>query len=155
DIEYVDPTNALGLDQGNMFALGGLFDDLPTGNAMTIDPRIARARKRAQEGGRVYREVVRDNTNTRRTHPQGQNKLSGDQRAKLKNELNQRVRERRRQDLRERQGEITEYTPQSFRDRAIEIAINPMTAAGYLARGQEIPENFSKGPRNAYDDLTG
>lgn len=43
-----------------------------------IDPRIARARKRAQEGGREYREVVRDNTNTRRTQPQEQSKLTED-----------------------------------------------------------------------------
>ena len=40
---------------------------------------------------------------------------------------------------------------QSFGSKAFEVALNPMTAAGYVARNESLPDNFSRGPRNALD----
>ena len=35
--------------------------------------------------------------------------------------------------------------------KALEVVLNPMTAAGYAARNKSLPDNFSRGPRNALD----
>ena len=43
---------------------------------------------------------------------------------------------------------------QSFWSKSLEVALNPMTAAGYVARGKDLPDNFSRGPRNALDHAT-
>jgi hypothetical protein len=51
----------------------------------------------------------------------------------------------------ERQGEIREHIPQSKLSRAKEIALNPLTAFGYSVRNESLPENFSRGERNAMD----
>jgi hypothetical protein len=51
----------------------------------------------------------------------------------------------------ERQGEIREHIPQSKLSRAKEIAFNPLTAFGYSVRNESLPENFSRGERNAMD----
>jgi len=43
---------------------------------------------------------------------------------------------------------------QSFGSKALEVVLNPMTAAGYAARNESLPDNFSRGPRNALDYVT-
>jgi hypothetical protein len=40
---------------------------------------------------------------------------------------------------------------QGFFSKIIEIALNPLTAAGYAARNKDLPDNFSRGPRNTLD----
>jgi len=46
---------------------------------------------------------------------------------------------------------VKPYTPQSTLSKASEIALNPLTAMGYIARNEDIPDNFSRGPRNGLD----
>ena len=48
-------------------------------------------------------------------------------------------------------GAISKYTPESGFERAKQIAINPLTAAGYIARGENLPGRFQEGPRNTLD----
>ena len=43
---------------------------------------------------------------------------------------------------------------QSFGSKALEVLLNPMTAASYAARNKSLPDNFSRGPRNALDYVT-
>jgi len=40
--------------------------------------------------------------------------------------------------------EVRKYVPQSKVSKAKEIALNPMTAAGYITRNENIPDNFSR-----------
>lgn len=58
---------------------------------------------------------------------------------------------RRIAEIKARQGEIRQHTPQSTFSRVKEIGLNPLTAAGYAARNEDLPENFSKGARNPLD----
>ena len=58
---------------------------------------------------------------------------------------------RRISEIKARQGEIRQHTPQSTFSRVKEIGLNPLTAAGYAARNEDLPENFSKGSRNTLD----
>ena len=60
----------------------------------------------------------------------------------------------RLQKLREKQGEIRTHTPQSTSSRVKEVALNPLTAFGYAARNENLPENFSRGERNSLDMAT-
>jgi hypothetical protein len=47
--------------------------------------------------------------------------------------------------------EVRKHVPQSKLSKAKEIALNPMTAAGYKVRNEDIPDNFSSGERNNLD----
>jgi LysM repeat protein len=60
---------------------------------------------------------------------------------------------KRQQGLSEQQQpeEVRQYIPQSTLSKAKEIALNPMTAAGYKVRNEDIPDNFSSGERNNLD----
>lgn len=60
----------------------------------------------------------------------------------------------RLQKLMQKQGQIITYVPQSTASKLKEIALNPLTAFGYAARNESLPENFSKGPRNILDTAT-
>ena len=51
----------------------------------------------------------------------------------------------------EEHGTISKYTPETTWQRTKAIVSNPMTAAGYIARGENLPGNFQAGPRNAHD----
>lgn len=51
----------------------------------------------------------------------------------------------------EKTGEIKQYESQSTFNRLKEVALNPVTAFGYAARNQVLPENFSRGERNPVD----
>ena len=51
----------------------------------------------------------------------------------------------------EQSGDIRVPQEYPWYEKARDIALNPLTAAGYKARGEDIPENFAMGPRNAYD----
>ena len=57
----------------------------------------------------------------------------------------------RLQKLIEKQGEIRSSTPQSTTSRISEVVLNPLTAYGYVARNESLPENFSRGERNTLD----
>lgn len=57
----------------------------------------------------------------------------------------------RLQKLKEKLGEIRSSTPQSIPSRVSEIVLNPLTAFGYAARNETLPENFSRGERNTLD----
>ena len=50
--------------------------------------------------------------------------------------------------------EIKKHTPQSTSSKAWEVATHPMTAAGYVARNESLPDNFSKGEINAHETAT-
>lgn len=52
------------------------------------------------------------------------------------------------------QAEIRQYTPQSTLSKTWEVLTNPMTAFGYAARNQDLPDNFSRGERNNLDMAT-
>lgn len=54
--------------------------------------------------------------------------------------------------MKEKAGDIKQYTPQSKTNKVVEVALNPLTAFGYAARNSDIPNNFSKGPRNILDN---
>jgi hypothetical protein len=47
--------------------------------------------------------------------------------------------------------QIRQYTPQTTKSKVWEVATHPMTAAGYVARNEQIPENFSRGELNPHD----
>jgi hypothetical protein len=66
-------------------------------------------------------------------------------------EIKQRQRMLAEQHIAERQGEIKKHTPQSKLSKAKEVALNPLTAFGYVARNEELPDNFSKGDRVVTD----
>lgn len=51
----------------------------------------------------------------------------------------------------EQHGSINKYTPETTWQRTKAVVSNPMTAAGYIARGENLPGNFQAGPRNAHD----
>jgi hypothetical protein len=51
----------------------------------------------------------------------------------------------------EERGSISKYTPESTWQRTKAVVSNPMTAAGYVARGENLPGNFQAGPRNEHD----
>lgn len=53
--------------------------------------------------------------------------------------------------MKEKQGNLSTYKPQGALSRVMEIAGNPLTAFGYKARNEQLPSNFSKGPRNTLD----
>jgi hypothetical protein len=59
--------------------------------------------------------------------------------------------ERRRAQMKERQGNLSTYKPQGALSKVMEIAGNPLTAFGYKARNEQLPDNFSKGTRNTLD----
>ena len=61
------------------------------------------------------------------------------------------IEQKRVQELIDKQGTIKSYTPQSTVSRVSEVALNPLTAFGYAARNESLPENFSRGQRNALD----
>jgi len=50
--------------------------------------------------------------------------------------------------------EIKKHTPQSTSSKAWEVATHPMTAAGYVARNESLPDNFSRGEINAHEIAT-
>jgi hypothetical protein len=66
----------------------------------------------------------------------------------------EQIEQRRVQQLIDKQGTITASTPQSTSSRLKEIALNPLTAFGYAARNENLPENFSRGERNTLDMAT-
>lgn len=47
--------------------------------------------------------------------------------------------------------EVRTHVPQSKSSKAWEVATHPMTAVGYAARNEELPDNFSKGAINAHE----
>ena len=49
------------------------------------------------------------------------------------------------------QNEIRQYTPQSTLSKTWEVLANPMTAFGYAARNQDLPDNFSRGEKSILD----
>lgn len=66
--------------------------------------------------------------------------------------MSSREKEQRRQtQMKEKQGNLSTYKPQGTLNKVMEIAGNPLTAFGYKARNEQLPNNFSKGPRNALD----
>ena len=66
----------------------------------------------------------------------------------------QQIEQRRVQALIDKQGTIRKYVPQSKASRVKEVALNPLTAFGYAARNESLPENFSSGERNVLDMAT-
>lgn len=50
--------------------------------------------------------------------------------------------------------EVREYTPQSTLSKTWDVITNPMTAAGYVARNEDLPDNFTRGERNNLDMAT-
>jgi len=58
---------------------------------------------------------------------------------------------KRLQALRVRLGNVHPYTPQSKRSVAKDIALNPLTALGYVVRNESLPNNFTSGDRNVLD----
>lgn len=56
--------------------------------------------------------------------------------------------------LEQEQAEIRPYTPQSILSKSREVLTNPMTAFGYVARNEDLPDNFSRGERNNLDMAT-
>ena len=64
---------------------------------------------------------------------------------------NAQIEQRRIQELKDKQGDIHNYTPQTTASRVQEVALNPLTAFGYTARNESLPEHFSKGERNSLD----
>ena len=58
---------------------------------------------------------------------------------------------RRQLQMKERQGNLSAYKSQGVLSKVMEIAENPLTAIGYKARNEQIPDNFSRGPRNPLD----
>jgi len=66
--------------------------------------------------------------------------------------MSEREKEGRRQtQMKERQGNLSTYKPQGALSKVMEIAGNPLTAFGYKARNEQLPDNFSKGTRNTLD----
>jgi hypothetical protein len=55
-------------------------------------------------------------------------------------------------DLLAKQGQLKASNPQGALSKAWEIAKNPVTAFSYKAKGQDIPDNFSRGEKNIYDN---
>jgi hypothetical protein len=60
----------------------------------------------------------------------------------------------RQAELAEKRGDIKKHTPQSKLSKAKEVTLNPLTAFGYIARNEDIPENFSRSEdtRNVLDN---
>ena len=52
----------------------------------------------------------------------------------------------------QKQGQIRKAKNYSKLEKALDIALNPLTAASYKVKGQDIPDNFGKGERNIYDN---
>lgn len=50
-----------------------------------------------------------------------------------------------------RHGSIRQHVPQSTASKLKAIALNPLTAFGYAARNESLPDNFQFGERNALD----
>jgi hypothetical protein len=48
--------------------------------------------------------------------------------------------------------EVRKHVPQNKINKGLDIAVNPLTAAGYLARNESIPDNFTHGERNPLDN---
>jgi hypothetical protein len=53
--------------------------------------------------------------------------------------------------LKQEQAEVREYTPQSTLSKTWDVITNPMTTFGYVARNQDLPDNFTRGERNNLD----
>lgn len=47
--------------------------------------------------------------------------------------------------------QVRPHTPQTIKSRVWEVATHPMTAAGYVARNEDLPENFSRGEINPHE----
>jgi hypothetical protein len=91
-----------------------------------------------KEKGKEINYTQRDNTNI--ITPKLDKKLTAKQ-----------IEERRVQQLIDKQGTIKTSTPQSTSSKLKEISLNPLTAFGYAARNENLPENFSRGERNSLD----
>ena len=49
-------------------------------------------------------------------------------------------------------GSIRKSDPKQAKlDKSLEVLLNPMTAMGYMAKNKDLPDNFSRGPRNKLD----
>ena len=48
--------------------------------------------------------------------------------------------------------EVRKSVPQSTKDKIKEVSLNPLTAFGYAARNENLPDNFSRGERNPLDN---
>jgi hypothetical protein len=48
--------------------------------------------------------------------------------------------------------EVRKHVSQGKLDKSLDIAVNPLTAFGYLARNENIPDNFTYGERNSLDN---
>lgn len=66
--------------------------------------------------------------------------------------MTDKQKEARRMDaLNARLGTVRTQPEYSIGKKIEDIARNPLTAAGYVARNESIPNNFASGPRNALD----
>ena len=56
--------------------------------------------------------------------------------------------------LEQEQSEVRSYTPQSTLSKTWDVITNPMTALGYVARNEDLPDNFTRGDRSNLDMAT-
>jgi hypothetical protein len=56
--------------------------------------------------------------------------------------------------LEQEQSEVRSYTPQSTLSKTWDVVTNPMTALGYVARNEDLPDNFTRGDRSNLDMAT-
>jgi hypothetical protein len=105
-----------------------------------LEPNKAQTGRRLKRSSNPEtREIIRDNIPT--------NLLSELPTA----ETPKQVRHNEIQKKLNTRSEVVPYVPQSLASKTLDVATNPMTALGYIARGQDIPDNFTAGPRNATD----
>jgi hypothetical protein len=102
---------------------------------------------KAQDGKKLKLKDERDEALVKKD-------VTPDLKPKINKPLTAKQKEKiRLQKLIEKQGEIRSSTPQSISSRISEVVLNPLTAFGYAARNENLPENFSRGERNILDSV--
>jgi hypothetical protein len=105
-----------------------------------LEPNKAQTGRRLKKSSNPeIREIIRDNIPT--------NLLS----ELPTEETIEQIKNNEIQRMLNKRSEVVPYVPQSLASKTLDVATNPMTALGYVARGEDIPDNFTAGPRNATD----
>jgi hypothetical protein len=121
----------------NQYDVAQEGEELPSVRSLINDT----TNRKNQSKGKEVKTVQKDNAKT--ITPKLGKQLTPEQ-----------IEQRRVQQLIDKQGTIRASTPQSTSSRLKEIALNPLTAFGYAARNENLPENFSRGERNSLDMAT-
>lgn len=101
--------------------------------------------EKAQKGKTLKRSAVEE------TRPVSKDRMDSRLSRIPTEETVEQVRHNEIQRMLNKRSEVVPHTPQSKTKKALEVALNPMTAVRHLTTTGELPDNFSRGERNATD----